>query len=312
MSWLLLILSLPTENATARMRAWRALKASGAAVLRDGVYVMPDRESCRTEFEAVCAEVRGSGGSAHLIRAADAGAADYRSLFDRSEQYAELLRPIAAARASLSAGTSGETLKRARKWRRSLTAICDIDFFPGEVQRQVVAALDDLEQAVIRAQTPDEPRAVQGTIKELRLADFQGRTWVTRSRPWVDRLACAWLIRRFIDRRASFQWLKDPARRPRNSIGFDFDGARFSHVGARVTFEVLQASFGLQRPALDRIGGLVHYLDVGGIQPDEADGVESVLSGLRAANEDDDRLFKTASLVFDGLLAHFESQEAAA
>ncbi|HYM47830.1 MAG TPA: chromate resistance protein ChrB domain-containing protein, partial [Burkholderiaceae bacterium] len=128
----------------------------------------------------------------------------------------------------------------------------------------------------------------------------------TRRRPWVDRLACAWLIRRFIDRKARIVWLAKPKDCPAKAIGFDFDGATFSHVGARVTFEVMLASFGLEQPALRRIGAIVHYLDAGGVQPPESSGIESVLAGLRDAIADDDQLVKAAGTVFDGLLASFE------
>ena len=130
--------------------------------------------------------------------------------------------------------------------------------------------------------------------------------WATRQRPWVDRLACAWLIRRFIDHRAKILWLEKPEQCPADALGFDFDGARFSHVGAKVTFEVLLASFGLESPALARLGGLVHFLDVGGVQPPEAAGVESALAGMQTAITDDDALLASVSAVFDGLLASFE------
>ena len=120
----------------------------------------------------------------------------------------------------------------------------------------------------------------------------------------MDRLASAWLIRRFIDPQARFVWLADGARPPRGALGFDFDGARFSHVGARVSFEVLLASFGLEGDArLARIGALVHYLDAGGIPVPEAAGLETVLAGLRALHSDDDTLLAAALAVFDALLA---------
>ena len=159
--------------------------------------------------------------------------------------------------------------------------------------------------------SPDEPHAIDGAIVYLRVADYQGRTWATRRRPWVDRLACAWLIRRFIDRRAPVLWLASPADCPADALGFDFDGATFSHVGSRVTFEVLTASFALEQAAMVRLGELVHFLDMGGAQPPEAAGVESVLAGLRASLIDDDALLAAASAVFDGLISAFERGSAA-
>jgi hypothetical protein len=137
------------------------------------------------------------------------------------------------------------------------------------------------------------------------VAQHQGRVWATRQCPWVDRLASAWLIRRFIDPHAQLVWIANAADCPPDALGFDFDGAAFSHVGSRVTFEVLLASFALAGPALTRMGQLVHYLDVGGVQPSEAPGVESVLAGLRDTLHDDDQLLAHACHIFDGLLATF-------
>jgi hypothetical protein len=122
-------------------------------------------------------------------------------------------------------------------------------------------------------------------------------------------MASAWLIRRFIDRKASFLWLEDAKRCPKKALGFDFDGATFTHVDGRVTFEVLAASFGLAGdPAIARIAAIVHCLDVGGVPVPEAPGVEAVLAGARAAAPDDDKLLAEASRLFDNLYRNY-SQE---
>ena len=301
-----LILSLPTENATARQRAWRALKASGAAVLRDGVYLMPKRDDCRATLSALATDVTEAGGTAHVLRVEADDDAHFVALFDRSGDYSALLAEVGQARELLCAGTVQEVLKQVRKLRKSFAALVSIDFFPGEAQRQADGALHDLELACARVLSPDEPRVCEGAIPRLHASDYQGRTWATRHRPWVDRLASAWLIRRFIDPHARMLWLATPADCPVDALGFDFDGAAFTHVGSRVTFEVLAASFGLEQPALTRLGLLVHYLDVGGVQPPEAAGIESALAGMRASIPDDDQLLTTASSVFDGLLASFD------
>jgi len=306
--WLTLVLSLPTENATARMRAWRALKASGAAVLRDGVYLLPLCERCRTLLQGVAADVQASGGTAHLLKVEAEEGAAYAPLFDRSDDYAALLGEIGDARNALDAGNALETLKQARKFRKAVTALGEVDFFPGEAKRQAQAAIDELEQLTAQAVSPGEPHARAGAIPRLDPAAYRNRTWATRARPWVDRLACAWLIRRHIDPEARFVWLTDPARCPADAVGFDFDGAEFSHVGAKVTFEVLLAAFGLAQPALVRLGALVHFLDAGGVEPPEASGVERVMAGLREAIASDDQLMLVASGVFEGLRVAFESE----
>jgi len=312
MRFVLLILSLPTENGTVRMRAWRALKACGAAVLRDGVYLLPEQANGRVTLDAIAADVRVGGGTAHVLAVDDSEGDAYRTLFDRSPQYSELIGVIRSARHSLKSNNVLDVLKQARKLRKSFASLTDIDFFAGEARGQAGAALQDLELAVNRMLSPDEPHAISTLIPTRRTADFKRRTWATRHRPWIDRLACAWLIRRFIDSKARILWLKSPAQCPRDALGFDFDGATFSHVGARVTFEVMLTSFGLERPALIRIGALVHYLDAGGVQPPEACGVESVLAGLRETLTDDDQLLKAACAVFDGLLAGIEQAAAPA
>ena len=307
MNWLVLILSLPTENATVRQRAWRSVKAAGAAALRDGVYVLPAAAERRAVLEAVAADVTGGGGVAHLLIAQTTDEAPYQALFDRSRDYTELLADATQLRESLSDTTPSEALKRTRKLRKAFESIAAIDFFPGEARRQAEDTLAELEMACARLQAPDEPGFVAGTIQRLRTADYQGRLWATRQRPWVDRLASAWLIRRFIDPEARILWLAHPADCPPEALGFDFDGATFSHVAHRVTFEVLAASFGLEQGPIARVGLLVHYLDVGGAPPPEALGVESVLAGLRDSVADDDQLLERACAVFDGLLASFRS-----
>jgi hypothetical protein len=198
-----------------------------------------------------------------------------------------------------------EARRRLRAIAEAQHALLRIDYYPGAAAEQAGAALDALRQALDARFSNGEPQPqADHGIARLDKRMFQGKRWATRARPWVDRLACAWLIRRFIDTEARFVWLTDPARSPRGALGFDFDGARFTHVGARVSFEVLLASFGLDHdPKLQRIGATVHYLDAGGIPVPEAAGLESVLAGVRELHADDDALVTAAAAVFDALYA---------
>jgi hypothetical protein len=309
MYWQLLVLSLPTANATARMRAWRALKACGAAVLRDGVYALPDSDLHRGALAAIAGDVRAQGGTARLLRAEAGAGEDFVPLFDRSAEFGQLLAGIAALRPPRGANAIDDALRQARRLRKAFDQLVAIDFFAGQAQRQSAAALQALEAALAQAQSPDEPHAAaRDAVPRLERADYRGRVWATRRRPWVDRLASAWLIRRFIDSEACFLWLKSPADCPKKALGFDFDGATFSHVGHRVTFETLLEAFGLETPALRRLGVLVHGLDAGGVQPPEAAGVERVLAGMRDAIADDDQLTLVAAGVFEGLLMAFQHE----
>ena len=306
MNWLCFITSLPTENATLRQRAWRALKSSGASVLRDGVYLLPDLLSNRTLLDGIAQDVLSGGGTAMVLDTLEPSEADFKSLFNRSEEYAALLAELAKAAGDLTPISVQDVLKQARKLRKSFDQLSQIDFFPGQERAQAEAALVELEGDCARLISPDEPHAAVGAISSRSIADYRGRTWATRAKPWVDRLATAWLIRRIIDPKARILWLKSPKDCPKDALSFDFDGAAFSHVGAKVTFEVVAASFGLTEPALQRLGLLVHYLDVGGVQPPEAVGVEAALEGLSSTITDDDQLLALASAIFDGLLTSFQ------
>jgi hypothetical protein len=292
------------------MRAWRALKASGAAVLRDGVYLLPGTEPQRDAMARIADDLQAHGGTGRLLRV-EAAEAEFVDLFDRRAEFAELVGQVATARASLSAASAAEILRLARKLRRTFDQLAAIDFFAGPAQQQAAAALADLHEQANRLLAPDEPHLRTGPLARLDAGDYRGRLWATRCRPWVDRLASAWLIRRAIDPQARFLWLAAPADCPADAIGYDFDGAQFTHVDGMVTFETLLAVFGLDSPALQRVGALVHALDAGGTLPPEAAGVERVLAGMRAAILDDDQLMHAASGVFEGLLVAFEQEPAA-
>jgi hypothetical protein len=295
--FLALFVSLPTRQAAGRMRIWRALRALGCATLRDGVYLLPETATHAAALAKVATEVQALQGTADLYRIGgrdELQHAEIVALFDRGADYARLLQEIAESDAANAKGL--------RSLRRDLTALIAIDYFPGESRRQAEAAL-----AALEARASGEPSATKGEIRRLARADYSGRTWATRKTLWVDRMASAWLIRRFIDRKAKFLWLDTPKKCPKLALGFDFDGAQFTHVGGRVSFEVLAASFGLDSdPSIVRIGAIVHCLDVGGVPVAEAAGIEAVLAGARAAAADDDKLLTEASRVFDSLYSNFQ------
>lgn len=299
MNFLALFVTLPTKQSASRMRVWRALRALGCATLRDGVYLLPESARHASALMQIVDDVQSVQGAADLFLLDgrdDIQHGQLVALFDRREDYARLITAIDAAQA-------GDT-KSLRTLRREYAALSAIDFFPGEARRQAESALAALEAAAT-----GEPGNTAGDIRRLARADFQGRTWATRKHLWVDRMASAWLIQRFIDHKASFLWLDDPKRCPKKALSFDFDGATFTHVDGRVSFEVLALSFGLaEDAAIARIAGIVHYLDVGGVVAPEAVGVEAVLGGLSRAAPDDDALLVEASRVFDGLYFNYRTE----
>ncbi|BBL73043.1 chromate resistance protein ChrB domain-containing protein [Methylomagnum ishizawai] len=305
-SWLLLITSLPTQHAAGRMRVWRALKALGCGILRDGVYLLPNRPGFRDLLAAQAEEVKAGGGNAYLLAldpADGAGQDGFEALFDRTEDYAQLSGAIHHAMPVAEPGDLAGLRRQVQRLRKEFEALAAVDFFPGPARDQAAIRLEALELALDRRLHPDEPRGLPGQIQTLRREDYQGRTWATRRRPWIDRLASAWLIRRHIDPAARFLWLAEPGDCPADALGFDFDGAAFTHVGAKVSFEVLLASFGLDPdPALRHLAGLVHYLDVGGIPVPEAAGLSLLIRGLgRRWAGDDDALLAAAETLFDAL-----------
>jgi hypothetical protein len=306
LNYLALFVSLPTKASTGRMRVWRALKALGCATLRDGVYLLPETPEHAAALEEVAGEALEAQGGAEVYRLSsydDAQETALSALFDRAEEYAALVEEMRTVRAELKTLGASAAGRRMQSLVRRFEQVVRIDFFAGEAQRQALALLDELREAVSRHISPDEPTPTQAAITRLDRADYRGRTWATRARPWVDRLASAWLIRRHVDPEASFVWLASPADCRADWLGFDFDGATFSHVGTKVTFETLLASFGLEAdPALMRLGELVHCLDLGGLPVAEAPGVEAMLAGLRSAQADDDKLLDQASNVFDWLI----------
>jgi hypothetical protein len=306
-----LVLSLPSKNKTVRMRIWRALHGIGCGVLRDGVYLLPAGSAQVTGFVELESDVKAAGGFAMTVELNLRTSAQFewvRKLFDRTNEYVSLVARIVAAKKSLTRLGQPRADTLATRLRSSFQEIVKIDFYPGQANRQAKDALADLESAVRRLFSSDEPNKAKSRIRRLSPARYQRRVWATRKNPWIDRLASAWLIKRFIDRKARFRWIDKPEDRPKGALGFDFNGADFTHVGNRVTFEVLLASFGLDcDPALSRLAATIHFLDIGGIPVADAKGLELILKGARDSARSDDALALAAARVFDHMYSAYQS-----
>lgn len=311
-SWLLFVANLPGRNQTLRMRVWRSLKASGAGSLRDGVYVLPASDVARGVFEKQSREIQEGGGTAYILELG--GEADsrqgsaLRALFDRTADYQAIAGEVHSLRRELGELEELEARRRLGALSRESATLAAVDFFPGESRAQLEGALADAESALTAQFSPEDPRPARRKVIRLDRKDYRGRTWATRERMWIDRVCSAWLIRRFIDPKAKFLWLKRPKDCPKRAVGFDFDGAEFTHLDSKVTFEVLLASFGFDGDVgLVRLGALVHYLDVGGIPVPEAPGFAAIVSGARALKPDDDALLGHVSPVLDSLYRAYSS-----
>ena len=308
--WLLLAASLPGRDAgTARVRLWRTLKDVGAATLRDGVTLIPASAPARDRISELVRGIEKEGGAAWVFTIppqAPALEKKLKALFDRHQAYGPVTTAVGALRKELVTLDEAMARRRLRELEAEFLAVAELDFFPGAPQARTKEGLDRLRSALERRFSPEEPSTSKGSVKRRDLRKFQRATWATRKRLWVDRVASAWLIRRFIDPAARFQWLDKPADCPADAHGFDFDAATFTHVGNLVTFEVLLAAFHLgDDPGLSGLARLVHYLDVGGDLVPEAAGFEGILAGLRASCADDDALLDAMTPVLNGLHEHF-------
>lgn len=302
-AFLALLTSLPTGNSTIRMRMWRALKNTGCGVLRDGVYVLPVDAPRAPALDEAESAVRAAGGSAMTVELSIKTAAQIehvRKLFDRSKEYGALVERIGAAKAALQRLGKRKSDTLVQRLRRAFEELVEIDFYPGQAHLQAKDAMSALERETQGLFSEGEPHPAKGKVRRLDPAKFRNRTWATRKDLWVDRLASVWLIKRFIDRNAKFVWIARPGDRPKGSIGFDFDGARFTHIESRVTFETLLTSFGLVNDqALTAIGDAVHFLDIGGIPVADARGLETILRGIKGRARSDDEMVLEANRVFD-------------
>lgn len=310
--WLVLTATLPTSPSALRVRVWRALKATGAGTLREGVHVLPATASTADALWNIARTITDNGAEAHMlvVQARDPAQEEaFRALFDRSDLYGELVQAVKEARTTLKKATEAELRKGVRALEQQLAAIQGGDFFPGKSGEPAAHAVAALRREVELRLSPDEPSPAQTPLARLAREDFQHRTWATRKRPWVDRLATAWLVLRFIDESPTFAWLTDAKKCPKSALGYDFDGATFTHVGDKVTFEVVAARFGLDANAgIEGMARLVHAIDVGGLPVDEAPGLELLVRGLQALHADDDALLTAAIPLFDALHAGMKAR----
>jgi hypothetical protein len=304
--WLLCVASMPADDPASRMRVLRTLESLGTTVLREGVYLLPETEANRRSLETLAEYIVKSHGAAHVLRVSAASPVQHEAftrLFDRSARYEDLIKTVESLSIGYGQSDPSAIARVLHKQRREFEAIAALDFFPTQARERAQAALAKADAAVRRLLFPAGPQAGIGAGEKL-----LGRTWATRKPLWADRLACAWLIRRFIDPEARLLWLDKSEAPPAEAIGFGFDGAHFTNSEDRVTYEEMLARLKLgDNPALAKIGSIVHFLEIRGATVPEAAGVQTLLQGaLRRSPKEADLLGeveKTFDLLYE---AYFE------
>jgi hypothetical protein len=305
-NWLVMVAQLPTEDPASRMRVLRTLESLGAAVMREGAYLLPHSPANRQSLDALAEYIAKTAGSAHVlnvIAASPAQAKFFTWLFDRSQRYHELIKTIESLRVGFGHSDPSAISRVLHKQRRDFDTISALDFFPTAAREKARKSLADAEQAVRKLLFPDQTRATLKANETL-----LRRTWVTRKPLWADRLACAWLIRRFVDPEATIGWLDKGEAVPADAIGFGFDGAHFTNSEARVTYEEMLSRLDLARnAALGRIASIVHFLEVRGTPVPEALGVQTLLQGALRRAQGENELLAEAEKTFDLLYeAYYE------
>jgi hypothetical protein len=320
--WLLFIHQLPSHPSNLRVTTWRRLQQIGAIALKQAVYALPDTADAREDFEWLKTEVKAGGGDASVFAADSVDAWSDDALVEefrraRQDLYAELARDVEQALKRTASGrrprgTRAPALRRLVEiFRERLVAAEKIDFFGSAGRDRVLAVLRQLEDRIRATRRQADPfgPADDGERKET----FQGRLWVTRPRPGVDRMASAWLIRLFIDHEARFGFAADRESVPAHGVPFDMFGVDFSHRGDGCTFETLCAEFRLTGPALSRIAAIVHDLDLkdGRFGAPECGTVGALIEGLQLAHQGDEALLEQGMTLFDSLYRSFEQSSRA-
>jgi hypothetical protein len=317
--WLLLTHQLPAQPAYQRVKIWRRLQLIGAVALKKSVYALPYSEDALEDFLWTAKEVEAGGGEALVCEARLLqGTSDeqLRALFDaaREADYEGLIGEARQAQKLLVRRRLGTAALRSveaavRRLRKRFNDIAAIDFFGANAREAADGLVRDLEARVAARTAAPAPRPAATTPRE----SLRGRTWVTRRGVKIDRVACAWLIRRFIDPKAAFRFV-DPAqyRHQRGELRFDMASAEFTHRGDRCSFEVLLGEVRLADAALAAIAEIVHDLD---LKDDkfgrpESEGVRQVIAGLVLATDDDDARIAQAAALFDNLYRSFQHQPA--
>ena len=319
-SWLLLVHQLPAKPAYLRVKVWRRLQGLGAVTLKNSVYALPATERTQEDFAWILKEISAGGGDGVIYEARIVDGfsdQDVRDLFNkaRDAEYEviakgarvllqALARPIGEVNVLADAGAKLVRLKT------EAARILEIDFFGADGRETVNGLLVELDARLLQAASTEAGQA-GGAGVSSGIADWKNRIWVTRQGVHVDRIASAWLIRRFIDGQAQFKFVAAKGYVPEpGELRFDMFEAEFTHEGDRCTFEVLRDRMNLTDPALVPIGEIVHDIDLKDAKfgREEARGIARLIEGLRLAQTRDERRLSRGGALFDDLYEYFRRQ----
>ena len=309
--WYLVIHQLPPKPLYLRAKVRKLLSQAGALPLKDSVYVLPFRPDRLPALREIAAVATGDGGDASLWQGQFVEKARDGQLIEafrdaRDKDYAALVERVRTCtdeltRRSGQAPPEGRLRFRLAHAQRRFAQVARNDFFGAPRRAQAEAALEGLEA---RLQEPSRPVA----RKRPPHPELIGRTWVTRRGVQVDRIASAWLIRRFVDPDARFRFIDvhEEQAHP-GELTFDMTGADFTHEEDRCTFETLVRRTGLKDGALARVAEIVHDIDIkdGKFKRPEARGVEQLVLGLLGANPEDERRLDRGFAMLDDLYRSF-------
>jgi len=319
--WLLLIHQLPAKPAYQRVKTWRRLQGLGAVAIKNAVHALPANEQAQEDFEWLLREIRDGGGEALICEARLVdGLSDeeVQSMFNaaREADYDSLAKDVRALGEALeveaSAADRADLRTRLARLKSNLAQLVAIDFFGANGRETVdglIAGLEarlDQEAAMARTET-------KGTTTLSGSSSLANRVWVTRQGVYVDRIASAWLIRRFIDPEARFRFVRAKNYVPQpGELRFDMFEAEFTHEGDRCTFEVLLARLSLNDKALTAIAEIVHDIDLKDAKfgREETGGIAHLVTGLCHASKDDTRRLEQGAGVFDNLYEYFRKRRA--
>ena len=314
--WIIFAYSLPSSNPNARVKIWRKLSNTGAMQLKSSFYILPMNDTHYEHIQWTAKEVEEMGGEAVFFKAhcvENIKDEEIMAMFNhaRELEYLKLEEKIRKAEAVLSdkaadkEKTEVELKREIKKFNKEFMSIKEIDFFYSERADKTAILLQSLLTGLesFRGGLKKEP------LELVNPKDYQGKVWITRKSPYVDRRASFWLIKRFIDSGAKILFIDESEKKPQedNAVFFDTKNGDFTHQGNRVTFEVIAESFGIKDRGVERIGRLVHCLDLkDDTAYEQAEGVEDVLNGIIKLSKDDYETLERGLIIFDALYAQYK------